>query len=977
MSTAAGAGGSRSASRHLVGRDEVLARLEALVEQTVAGHRLGTVLVEGPAGIGKTRVVTELASRLEARGVAVVVGHCVAEGELLPYAPVAELLAGLVRREGAAAVQRAAGPAAAELGRLLPALGDPGPVELDTMRSPRLFQALSSLLQNLSFEQPLVVVVEDVHWADTSTRELLALLARQQQGDLVLLLTLRTDESPARAGLSRYLAELVRRGDHRVVLQPLSREQQAHQISDILGVPPHRQLLDDVFTRAEGNPFFAEEVLALSQQGDEGLPATVRDLLVARLEALSPATQQVVRTASVVGRTSPHRLLAAAVDLSGERLDDALRSAVDAHVLEVEGDALAFRHALLQEAVAATLLPGEEARTHRRIAEALAADPALAGPGARVAGRLARHWSEAGDASRALSASLAAAQEAAEALAFAESLAHHEQALRLFDVVPDAEELLGMPRVALLSSAAGVAQLAGHPERAVELVRDAIALVGPDDVEQLGWLHERLGRYLWLSADTGRALEAYRRGVELVPEEPASRRRAAVLSGLSQMLMLSGRYGESEQLAREAITVAAQIPDGRTVEGHARNNLGVDLASTGRLEEGVAELQAARRIAEEQFDDIDDISRALVNLYSVLYFHGRLDEAADVALENVRVTESLGLQRGRGVWGRCDAAQVLLLLARWDEAGQLLEDARELGRQGIDLYRTDLVEGQLWLRRGDVARAQALLESAETAAGRLIDPHLLSPLYVGLVQSAVARGDDESASRWSEEGLRRLQQVPHPAHLAPLLAAVATAHVRAAPPRPDAARELLSTARAMVEEFAVRGILAEAEVVTATAELSGGVGPWRAAAETWEHVGDPFRAAYAHLRLAEELLASTEGRPEAAEHLRTALTTARQVGAQGLLRQAEDLGRRSRLRVEAAPDNPYRLTSREAEVLRLVADGLTDRAIGGRLFISHRTVERHVSNLLSKLDVDRRSELVATAHREGLLDPVMGSPDIR
>ena len=321
---------------------------------------------------------------------------------MLPYAPIMELLAELVRREGAAAVLQAAGPAGPELGRLVPALGVSDVPALDSSRSPRLFQAVSSLLQNLSFRRPLVVVIEDVHWADTSTRELLALLTRQQQGDVVLLLTLRTDESPAPAGLTRYLAELVRRGDHRVALQPLSREQQARQISDILGVPPHRQLLDEVYERAEGNPFFAEEVLALVQQGDEGLPATVRDLLVARLEALSPATQQVLRTASVIGRTAPYRLLEAVVDVSGERLEEVLRTAVSAHVLRAEGDGLTFRHALLQEAVAASLLPGEAARTHRRIAEALTKDPGLAGQGARVAGRLARHWAEAGDQAQAL-----------------------------------------------------------------------------------------------------------------------------------------------------------------------------------------------------------------------------------------------------------------------------------------------------------------------------------------------------------------------------------------------------------------------------------------------------------------------------------------------------------------------------------------------------------------------------------------------
>ena len=214
-----------------------------------------------------------------------------------------------------------------------------------------------------------------------------------------------------------------------------------------------------------------------------------------------------------------------------------------------------------------------------------------------------------------------------------------------------------------------------------------------------------------------------------------------MLSGLSQMLMLADRYDESEVLAREAIAVAAQVPDARSIEGHARCNLGVDLAYLGRLEEGITELREARRIAEEQFDDVDDIARAMVNLEAALYDHGRLEEAAEVGLESVRVTETLGLQRRKGVWSRCDAAQVLLLLGRWDEAAQLLDEARELQPQGIDAFRTDQVEGQLWLRRGDVDRARTLMERAEQAASRIIDPHLLAPLY------ATLGGDRDLAGR--------------------------------------------------------------------------------------------------------------------------------------------------------------------------------------------------------------------------------------
>jgi DNA-binding CsgD family transcriptional regulator len=876
-----------------------------------------------------------------------------------------ELLAELVRRAGAAAIRQAAGPTGAELGRLVPALGVADVAAVDGARSARLIQGVSALLQNLSFRRPLVLVIEDVHWADTSTRELLALLTRQQSGDVVLLLTLRSDESPMAAGLVRYLAELVRRGERRVVLQPLTRDQQAHQISDILGVPPHRQLLDEVYARAEGNPFFAEELLALAQ-GDAGLPATVRDLLVARLESLSPATQQVLRTSSVIGRTVPHLLLEAVVDISGERLQEVLRSAVAAHVLSAEGEQLAFRHALLQEAVAASLLPGEAARTHRRIAEALTKDPELAGPGARVAGRLARHWAEAGDAAEALRASVAAAEEACAALAFAEALTHYDRALELVDEVPDADALLDLPRARLLWSAAEVAHLAAHPDRATELARAAIAHVDSDDLALHGRLHERLGRYLWMSADTAHALASYQRAVELVPAEPPSRWRAAVLSGLSQMLMLSDRLEESEALAREAIAMAELVPDGRPVEGHARCNLGVVLAFSGRLEQGLAELREARRIAEEQFDDVDDIARALVNLESVLYDFGRFEEAAEVALESVRVTEALGLQRRKGVWSRCDAMEALVALGRLDEAEPLLDEAWSLQPQGIDAYRLHLVEGHLWLRRGRLGQARESLERAEAAGSRILDPHVVCPLYVYLLELAGEQGDHEAASRWSADGLRRLAEVRFATHHAPLLAAAATAAVRAG--RPEEARPLLDRAAGLVAANEVPGTPAEIEVRAAEAELAGGADAWLDVAAAWEGMAEPYRATYAHLRAAQELIGAGTDRDRAAGHLRTALETAHRIGADGLAQRAEDVGRRSRLRVGAAPGNPYGVTSREAEVLRLVAEGLTDRAIGGRLFISHRTVERHVSSLLAKLGADRRSELVATALRERLLE---------
>ena len=972
----------RSASRVLVGRDDVLAHLDSLLDEAVAAGRLITTLVEGPAGIGKTRVVNAFADHVVGRRGDVLVGHCVAQGDLaLPYAPVVDLLGTLAEREGPAAVRRWSGPAGVELGRLVPSLGAPGEGSAPSHAgSSRLFQALSALLGQLSSARPLVVVVEDVHWVDTSTRELLALLARQQRGPILLLLTLRDDESPLPPGLTRYLAELARHGDQRIRLAPLTRDQQALQISDIRGVPPHRALLDDVYARAEGNPFFAEELLALGEREGRSLPVTVRDLLLARLDSLRPSTRQLLRTASIAGREFTHLLLEAVADVAGSRLEAALRESVDAHVLEGRGDSLMFRHALLQEAIAASLLPGEAARTHRRLAVALTERPELAGAGyGGVAGRIARHWDAAGDREQALVTAVAAGREAYGALAFAESLAHYERALELVRTLPEAGSLLDVPEARLLRWAAEVAHLAAHPDRALDLVREAIALTDPDDVHLRGWLHERLGRYLWMAGDGKGALAAYQEAVRLVPAEPPSRSRAAVLSGLSQILMLADRYAESERYARQAIEVARQVPDGLSIEGHARCNLGVDLAASGRLDDGVAELRTALRIAEDEFDDVDENARALVNLGSVLIQYGRAEEAAETALESVRVGDALGLRRRKGVWCRCDAAQVLLFLGRFEEAEGLLDEARELDPQGVDAIRTDLVEGQLHLRRGSFEEARSVLERARGGSERLLDPQLIGPLFAALVETVTWQDELSTARDLVIEGLDRLGPTSaHPFYESTLLAAAVRSTVLGG----DGAADVdgwLDRARTGLAASPIEVPHAAADLATAMAERTGGTAAWQTAAGCWDGLGERYRATYARLRVVECLLEDGQQRDAAEEQLRSVVAGAHEIGARHLLELAESLGRRSRLRVgtQAPTDNPHRLTAREREVLAHVAEGLSDRAIGTRLFISHRTVERHVSSLLAKLNAGRRTELIATAHREGLLtDGGDGDQDI-
>lgn len=984
-------GTARTSSARFVGRQQELTRLTELLDQAADG-RPSCALVTGEAGIGKTRLVRELAQCASARGADVLVGSCVdLPDDVLPYAPFVEVLSDLLRRDGAGSLLTLAGPTGDELSRLLPVLGAGAPAEPSTGSAARLLLAVESILEGLAASRPVLLVVEDVQWADASTRDLLVLLAHQTRGRVLVVVTFRTHEvAGSRSGGQHLLARLERVAA-RMDLPPLTRVDQAHQLSSILGVPPTSALLDRVYGRAEGNPFFAEELLALGP--DEAVPATVRELLLARLHELPPATQQALRAAAAAGRRVSHTLLDAVADMHGSALEDALRCAVDRDVLVVEpaDRRYSFRHALLHEAVSSTLLPGEAERLHRRLAQALTADPTLAADAPHaVTGRVALHWQAAGDPSSTLTTSVTAAGEAEQALAFAEAHRHYERAISLVDQVPAVDALLPVPRYRLLWSAAEAAHLAAHPDRAAALARAAIDAVDALDganAHHAAYLHERLGRYLWMAAEGDGALREYERAVELCPDD-VSCWRAAILSGYSQILMLSGRFAEARTWAEEAIRLSALVDDGRSTEGHARNNLGVSLAMLGEVDAGVQELLLARRIAEEELDDVDDVARAIVNLHSVLFDAGRLQESADVSLDGIAVVDRLGLQRRKGVWCRCDAAESLTLLGRPSEARRLMDEAVAAAPQGVDAVRVDSVLGQVVLRSGQAAAAVHLLTAARESGGRVRDGHLNGPLLAALVEALRWTGQPQVALTTAWEVLPRLQVDGDGPYAVPFLAeaigAAADAAVlgsrRRAAERAQAlaqAEELARLAAGSVAQMpavlpptAASLLLAESEL----ARARGDADPvrWRKTAAAWDVIGDRYRVAYAQWREAEAHVAAGSVRAAATAAATAALRTAADIGAEHLQEAVEELIRRTRLPAPArgevpAPDDPFRLTRREREVLELVAQGRTDRQIGEHLFISHRTVERHVSNLLAKADARTRAELAAVAHRTGLV----------
>jgi DNA-binding CsgD family transcriptional regulator/tetratricopeptide (TPR) repeat protein len=998
------------ASSRFVGRTAELGRLEAAFAHAGGGDPL-TLCVGGEAGVGKTRLVARFAGRVRERGGQVLLGGCVELGETaLPYAPLAQALRGLGRGLEPEALDELVGPGRPLLARLLPELGqEEGSTGLagGSWGQAQLFEALLALLERLADRSPTVLVVEDLHWADRSTLDLLAFLVRNLQAGLLVVLTYRTDELHRRHPLRPFLAELDRSGRaERLEVGRFDRPEVADLLAGIIGTRPDDGLVGQIYRRSEGNAFFAEELLAATHPGaDNGrsLPPSLENVLLSRVQVLPEDAQATLRLVAAAGGRVGHGLLAAVSELPEADLLAALRAAVAHQVLvpDPATETYAFRHALTQEALYAELLPGERARLHAAFARVLAERSQLAEPD-RVAApaRLAYHWVRAHEPARALPAAVEAGLQSEAAYGFADAQRHFELALELWDQVADADERLGLDRAAVLQHAADSAYLAGDPNRAITLTRAALASVdAAADPVRAGLLHVRLGGYLRATGGEG-AFAEYEAAVRLVPASPPLAERAQVLAAFGEALITQARFRESRRLCEEAIAIAGQI--GALVEeGDARRALGVDLAFLGDLEAGVGELAEARRIVEA-VGTVDQVARTFATWSGLLETFGRLEAAAGLALEGAELAASQGLGRWHGPFLTATAARALFGLGRWDDAEVLL--GRAADRVAPELAATwvyiHTARGQLDLARGRAAAAAEHLAVARDAYAQTVtQPWFATPLFVATAELAVLEGRLPDADAAVAEGLRVAGA--DPGYAAPLYAL----GLRAAADRAELARArrddeevlearraadtLAGELRARLSPEGVDGAVptprTEAQAVLCQAELArldGRTDPdlWEAAAKAWERLGEPYPTAYARWRQAEALLLGGLGREQVEPSLRAAHQTTVELGAAPLRAEIEALARRGRLELgsEAAataaakpssPLDPLGLTAREQEVLALVAIGRTNAQIAETLFISPKTATVHVSNILTKLGVRNRVEAATIAHRLRIVQP--------
>jgi DNA-binding CsgD family transcriptional regulator/tetratricopeptide (TPR) repeat protein len=975
----------RVVSPVVVGREPELAQLDAARAEAADGSAV-VALVGGEAGVGKSRLVAELVDRAEADGFLVLQGSCLDLGEGdLPLAPIVEVLRSFPTSLGPERAARVLGPATGGLAGLVPALAE-GPAPQPPEPS-RVLELLLGVIQRLAAEAPTLVVVEDLHWADQSTRDLLAFLVHSLRDERFLLVaTYRTDELHRRHPLVPFLADVSRTGRPvRIELERLDRAQVGTLLRAIRGEAVDDALVDAVYGRSEGNPFMAEELLVASETGTGALPPTLRDTLTARLARCSEPAHVVLRVAAVAGRQVDDVLLGALTGLDDGVLMTALRELVDLQVLVPQGDCYRFRHALVQEVVLHDdLLPGEAVRLHAAVADHL---EAIGARSVVALAERAHHRFAARDVPRALGASVEAGRAAAHAGALTESARHLERALEVWDQVPDAEERAGATWLDVVSEAADACRMSGRLDRAVALLRLAVSRV--DEREQpvvAGLLHERLGRALW-NADMEGYVEQHDIAERLVPADPPSPERARVLAGRAQVLMLSARVDEAIPVARAAVDVAV-VSGARRVEGHARNTYGTCLAAEGQAEEGVAEILVALDIARE-VGASDDIGRAYVNLtYSYLLLD-RPEEAVVQGLAGIAICRELGTERTNGVYIATNTASSLVAVGRWEEALAIMVDAQSRLPAGFWGY---ISPAPLLAERGELATARRLFDAVSIPDG---DAAILQGIGEHTAGWAALHLWDGHPEAVRELALATLARLPARLRLqvgGPLLWRAAWAEAdRATRAQAELAGAALDAAladvRAAADDFVAqahvgasfgdavppwtRGYvqLVEAE----RARVDGpSVAAWEAALGVWPGPYHPFERACATFRLAEAVLATDGDRERAGALLEESRATAVTLGALPLRDAVDDLARRAGVAgpgPTAAADSAALpvLTQREQQVLALVAEGRTNGQIAQELFISTKTASVHVSNILAKLGVRTRGEAAARAHREGVV----------
>jgi tetratricopeptide (TPR) repeat protein len=690
----------------MVGRVAELAALSAVYAHVLKGQPQVT-LITGAAGIGKTRLVEELITRVRLAPH----GGQVRVGESAPLA----------------GATLAYGPFVAALGDQAGwLLADDSAGDMLAARH-RMFLRVLDLLADLAAQTPLLLALEDLHWADESSRELLAFLATRLRGEPVMIVgTMREEELEASTRL--WLSELERRpAVTRLRLGRLADAEVALLVAGLLPVETAADEVTAVVAAAAGNPLYAREVAIT---GTAVPPASISDAVLARVARLAAPAQAVVRQVCVADGGMPHDLLAATVELPEEQLLASAQQAVDSGLLTSTSDGYAFGHELIRQVLYAHLLPGERQRLHRRLATMLAS---RASP---MQGNLAQHWHLAGCPDHAAAAAVRAARDAVLARAYPEALRCYALALTLADWLPESGP-------GLLEEAAQAASWAGAPERAAELAAQALAQSGAAATADRARLLERLGRYRWEAGDLPAAADATGQAIGLLADDPPSTLQARVLAAHATVRMLVGDFDAALPLAARAVAAAKQT-GALAEQAHGLATLGIIQAQRGPLDAGLASLRTSFDLAR-QAGSVEGVVRAAANHMYLLCTAGRFSEALAVAHDGRQAAIALDTPTALTSVLDNNTAAVLIATGRWTQADLLVAELVSQSSGNATRY-LQLQQLELAVGRGDDQRATDLAAGLRKSTE---DPRILGPMHACV-------GEQAQAAFWRNPGVREV-----------------------------------------------------------------------------------------------------------------------------------------------------------------------------------------------------------------------------
>jgi ATP/maltotriose-dependent transcriptional regulator MalT len=986
----------RTLAPQLIGRQPELAELaEHLARARSGAGQL--VLLSGEAGVGKSRLLREFAQSLAGDpAVSCFTGYCYDEQPAAPYGPFAELLARLGQADA---------PALAGLRALLAEQARPGDVE--GLADPqaerrRLFHAIYQALRPAD-GRAHVLILEDLHWSDQASHDLLLFLARAVEDDRVLIVgTFRADEIHRLHPLAALIARLTRdRRLHELRLDPLNRAELAELLAVTMGAEPPAALIAALYERTEGNPFFAEEVLGamLAEGGFDaadpartlglgGLPISIKDSILRRVAALDDATAAVARAAAVVGRRFDFELLLRLTGLGEAALLRCLAALVERQlIVEEPGDSedrYRFRHELIRQALYEEMLRRERRIRHLEVLRALEELQGPDGPGDDAVDQLAYHALSARALPEAARYSLRAGERASRVHAYREALGHFEAALEAGEQAASLDE---HERADLLARMGTAAYLIGDLRRAAAFWGEALPLY-----ERLGARRRAadvlrwLGRCAWDGGDKEGAFARTRAALALLEGEEPCRELAMACSALSHLYMfetLKRPDAAADCIAwgRKALAMGETIGDDGVIT-HALNNIGVALSESGQTEEGLGYLRRSLALALAA-DLPADAVRASINLCGQLPGNRR-HEALAIAREGYAYAARLGHIRGSGklLTAICRLA---LELGAWDEMETLLREALRPGSPFAQEERPKLqfFLACLFVERGRYGDARDILEALLPQAAddrdglvNILELRVFAHHELGEQERALALADQlreqllaAAAGDLACLGLRAFNLV-------------ANVEVYLAAGRRADAEAIVATLSAVGERHAQHE-----HVLAIVCELRGIVlmpqRPAEAAAEFARAIalneasGGVPNMARARRRRAEALLllGGAERRAEARAELGAARAAAERLQMLSELTQIAALEQRLAPQAVPAPQAPppapqprpiEGLTPRELEVLTLITRGLSNRAIAEALVISEKTAEVHVRNILGKLGFSSRTQAATFAVERGL-----------